>query len=62
MVRRVVCVVVRGGVAQSLEQVAAVVLVEMLVQVTFVPLHIFAVADAILDRSFLEPASAIMPM
>ena len=62
MVGRVDCVVVRGGVAQPLEQVAALVLVEMLVQITFVPLHVFAVADAILDCSFLEPVSAITPM
>ena len=42
-----------------MEQVAALVVVEMLIQVSFVPLDVFAVADPILDCLFFEPASAI---
>ena len=55
-------VLVRGGVGQPVEQVAAPVVVEMLIQVTFVPLDVFAVADPILDCLFIEPVSAIPPM
>ena len=62
MVGGVVLAVVRSGVAQPLEQVAAPVPVEMPVQVTFVPFHVFAVADAILDCPFLEAAFAITPV
>ncbi|MCY4558790.1 MAG: hypothetical protein OXF79_20910 [Chloroflexi bacterium] len=52
---------VRSGVGQPVEQVVAPVDVEMMVQVTFVPLDVFAVADPILDCTFLEPAPAIPP-